>query len=146
MTVLSELTGDEMNGTVSSVSEEPASASGTAGGADGAATGVSYRITVKPDRSLPLKLAGQDVRLTIAAASSKGKVLAVPASALSSSLDGGTSVTVLTADNKRRQVRVRTGSNGDGLVQVIPLDGSALSEGDQVVVGVRNGRTTRTGP
>lgn len=92
---------------------------------------------MKPDRALPGRLAGQDVRLTVEAGSSGGKVLVVPVSALSAGADSRTRVTVLERSGDRRRVEVRPGTSGDGYTEVTPVGGAPLAEGDKVVVGVR---------
>ncbi|MFE9440360.1 peptidoglycan-binding protein [Streptomyces sp. NPDC006602] len=138
--ILSELTGATADGAVVSVAEEPnvPAEEGTDGGGtatDGAGEG--YPVVIRPSKSLSAKLAGQDVRLTVEAASSDGPVLVVPVSAVSAGADGRTTVTVLGADGDRRRVEVRVSTSGDGYVQVTPAAHAALTEGDRVVVGVK---------
>ena len=79
------------------------------------------------------------MKLTIAVKSTKGRVLAVPASALSLGGNG----------NARLQVRrggrvvlvtVAPGLAADGLVEVRPVGRPRLRPGDLVVVGSREGR------
>ncbi|GAA3501830.1 hypothetical protein GCM10019016_089370 [Streptomyces prasinosporus] len=132
--VLSEVYGDQVTGTVSSVADAPAAPEG--GEQGGAAGGQGYAVVVKPDSALPSRLAGQDVRLTVEAASSEGKVLVVPVSALSAGADSRTTVTVLEASGERRRVEVRPGTSGDGYTEVTPVEGARLAAGDEVVVGV----------
>ncbi|WP_260695691.1 peptidoglycan-binding protein [Streptomyces sp. IB201691-2A2] len=136
--VLSEVYGDELTGTVSAVANTP-TVPETEGEGAAAATpaGQGYAVTVKPDRALPGRLAGQDVRLTVEAGSSGGKVLVVPVSALSAGADSRTRVTVLERSGERRRVEVRPGTSGDGYTEVTPVGGAPLAEGDKVVVGVR---------
>lgn len=136
--VLSEVYGDELTGTVSAVANTP-TVPETEGEGAAAATpaGQGYAVTVKPDRALPGRLAGQDVRLTVEAGSSGGKVLVVPVSALSAGADSRTRVTVLERSGDRRRVEVRPGTSGDGYTEVTPVGGAPLAEGDKVVVGVR---------
>ncbi len=83
VSIASETTGSRADGTVESVANKPAKPQKDAerSGAD------TYPVKVKPSGRLPAALAGEDVRLTITAASSGEKVLAVPASAVSA---GGT--------------------------------------------------------
>ncbi|MEU9225691.1 peptidoglycan-binding protein [Streptomyces massasporeus] len=136
--VLSEVYGQELTGTVGTVADTP-----TVPEADGddtaaaAPAGQGYAVTVKPDSALPARLAGQDVRLTVEAGSSDGKVLVVPVSALSAGADARTTVTVLDASGERRRVEVRPGTSGDGYTAVTPVGGARLEAGDKVVVGVR---------
>ncbi|WP_284577094.1 peptidoglycan-binding domain-containing protein [Streptomyces sp. 2P-4] len=151
--VLSEATGLTAAGTVASVADAPAPAAGgpggagpgaaqPGGGADGAPGGApdpgGYALTVTPDKALDARLAGQGVRLTVTAASSGEPVLVVPLSAVSAGADGRTTVTVLGADPAdtaaRRRVEVRAGMSADGMVQVEPVGGGALADGDRVLV------------
>jgi hypothetical protein len=143
--ILSETTGEELDGMVASVADGTTTSSGDSEASDGeggagddAAVGVTYTMTVKPDTAMPAELAGQDVRLTVEAASSKREVLAVPYSAVSAAADGTTVVTVLGRTGDRRRVEVRTGLSGDGLVQVRPAGGAELAEGDKVIVGTKH--------
>ncbi|MEV5385956.1 HlyD family efflux transporter periplasmic adaptor subunit [Streptomyces sp. NPDC052721] len=110
-----------------------------AGGQGGAGTGTprGYLMVVEPDKALDGQLVGQDVRLTIEAASTDGKALVVPLTAVSSGADGKTTVTVVDGDGRRRRVEVRTGTDGDGFVEVAPVGGGRLEEGDRVVTGIR---------
>ncbi|MEU6867833.1 peptidoglycan-binding protein [Streptomyces sp. NPDC046876] len=159
--VLSEATGLSATGTVASVATAPTpaaagpaagsgSGSGTAAGAgaQGGGSGENpagggqepggYALTVAPDQALDARLAGQGVRLTVTAASSGEPVLVVPLSAVSAGADGRTTVTVLGKDpgaaDGRRRVEVRAGMSADGMVQVEPVGGGALGDGDRVLV------------
>lgn len=108
-----------------------------AGQAGGQADADGYLMVVTPGRPLEAEWTGQNVRLTILAATTSGKVLVVPVTAVSAGADGSTAVTVLEDDGRQRRVRVKPGTTGDGHVEVTPLGSGALSEGDQVVTGVR---------
>ncbi|OEJ35762.1 hypothetical protein BGK67_16550 [Streptomyces subrutilus] len=144
--LLSEATGLSATATVESVAADPTSAAaGTAptGGAGQAAPDTpqnpgGYALTVKPDQALDNQLTGQGVRLTVTAASSGEPVLIVPLSAVSAGADGRTTVTVLGKDPRaqgdRRRVEVRAGMSADGMVQVDPVGGGALADGDRVLV------------
>lgn len=132
--VLSEVYGDKVTATVASVADVPTAAEGGDQGA--AADSQGYAVVVKPGAPLPARLAGQDVRLTIEAATSGKKVLVVPVSALSAGADSRTSITVLDASGGRRRVEVRAGTSGDGYTEVVPAEGARLAAGDKVVVGV----------
>lgn len=132
--VLSEVYGDEVTATVTSVADVPDAAEGEEEGA--AAGGQGYAVVVKPDSALPARLAGQDVRLTIEAATTGEKVLVVPVSALSAGADSRTTVTVLEPSGERRRIEVRPGTSGDGYTEVVPAKGARLAAGDKVVVGV----------
>jgi hypothetical protein len=86
----------------------------------------------------PVSLVGASVKLTIAVKSTKGRVLAVPASALSLGGDGNARLQV-----RRRGrivlVTVAPGLAADGLVEVRGVGAGRLREGDLVVVGSRDG-------
>ncbi|MFD4593579.1 efflux RND transporter periplasmic adaptor subunit [Streptomyces rubiginosohelvolus] len=139
--ILAEATGDEFDGTTGSVTDPDGSqqqAEGDGGTEDGAGDpgdGAMAILNVTPDKKLDAALVGQEVRLTIEIRASRGKVLVVPFSAVSSAADGSTVVTVLASDGERRQVRVRPGLEGDGSVQVTPSPKDALAPGDRVIVG-----------
>ncbi|MDI2129205.1 peptidoglycan-binding protein [Yinghuangia seranimata] len=145
--LLSELTGVEAEGTVASVADTPTVPNDTdgRGAGAGASTGRTFEMVVAPTSPLDPKLAGQDVRLTVEAASSDGEVLVVPLSAVSAGADGRTVVTVLAADGGQHRVEVRPGPTGDGFVQVTPAGGGRLTPGDRVVVGVKRTRTDSDG-
>ncbi|NEB41503.1 peptidoglycan-binding protein [Streptomyces sp. SID14515] len=96
-----------------------------------------YLVRVEARRPLDDALSGREVRVTVAAAQSGGKVFAVPVTALVSAPDGSSAVSVLRADGKRDRVEVRPGMEADGFVEVGPVGGDVLAAGDQVVVGIR---------
>ncbi|MGW6685643.1 peptidoglycan-binding protein [Streptomyces sp. NPDC054961] len=138
--LLSELAGTTAEGTVTSVVDKP-SASGDEQG-QGPGTGArarTFEMVVTPVSALDPELAGQDVRLTVEAASSEGDVLVVPLSAVSAGADGRTVVTVQAADGRQHRVEVRPGTTGDGYVQVTVVGDGQLGAGERVVVGVRHG-------
>ncbi|MEV0782977.1 peptidoglycan-binding protein [Streptomyces sp. NPDC050423] len=138
--ILSELTGATSQGTVATVSDVLIDAQSSSGGDSVASptTGArGYPVVVRPTKSLPLDLAGQDVRLTVEAASTRKKALVVPVSAVSAGTDGRTSVTVLMPDGSRRRVQVTTGTSGDGQVELRPTAGQRLAAGERVVIGIR---------
>lgn len=138
--VLSELSGIEAEAAVTSVADAPTSESteNAGQGAQVPSGGRTFEMVVTPTAPLDPKLAGQDVRLTVEAASSDGEVLVVPLSAVSAGADGRTVVTVLGQGGRQDRVEVRPGTTGDGYVQVTPV-GGALNPGDRVVVGVKRG-------
>ncbi|BCL27213.1 peptidoglycan-binding protein [Streptomyces aurantiacus] len=139
--ILSELTGITATATVRSVADtlDSVRQDDTAAGKDGDTPpgGQGYLMTVAPDKPLDAELAGQEVRLTVEAASTEGKALVVPVTAITSRADGKTVVTVLGTDRTPRAVEVRPGTTGDGFVQITPVAGGRLSEGDHVVTGIR---------
>ncbi|MFJ3790515.1 hypothetical protein [Kitasatospora sp. NPDC090091] len=106
-------------------------------GRDGPGRRGGYQLVVQPDAPLDPRLAGQDVRLTVRAASSAGPVLAVPLSAVSATADGRTVVTVY-ENGQRRRVEVAPGTVGGGSAEIRPLVEDAVRPGDQVIVGVRD--------
>lgn len=145
--ILSEVTGTTAAASVASVAdtvgqEQPATGTGGQPSGQQPPGPKGYLMVVQPAEPLDPKLAGQDVRLTIEAASTGGEVLVVPVSAISAAVDGRTYVTVLEADGVRRRVRVTTGTTGDGHVEVRPAEGDRLAEGERTVVGVRAGAGT----
>ena len=136
--ILSELSGEETAAEVASVAATPETGKAPEGAAAEAPPAGSYRLVVEPEKALRSGSAGQDVRLTIESASTEGRALVVPLSAVSAGADGRTSVTVLGPDGTRRRVEVRAGTQGDGYVAVVPSTGaSALRPGERVIVGLR---------
>ncbi|MFE7188858.1 peptidoglycan-binding protein [Kitasatospora sp. NPDC057541] len=147
--ILSEVTGLKAAAKVAAVADTPgdgqpagaAPGGGQGGGQNppaaqgGAANG--YQMVVQPDAPLDQRLAGQDVRLTVQAASSAGPVLVVPLSAVSATADGRTVVTVY-ENGQRRRVEVTPGTVGGGSTEVRPLTENTLKPGDQVIVGVKD--------
>ncbi|WP_344898593.1 hypothetical protein [Actinomadura meridiana] len=93
-----------------------------------------HPLIVKPGKTLPADWIGQDLKLTITTASTSGKVLAVPVSAVYGSADSTTKVIKLLPNGKQQRVEIRTGASADGMVEVI-AEGNALRPGDRVVVG-----------
>jgi hypothetical protein len=140
----SELSGDTAEARVDVVAEamdmEAPSEYGVVpeGFGDGAAPG--YAVSVIPTEPLDSGWAGQDVRLTMEAATTGEPVLVVPVSAISARADGEVFVQVLEPDGSQRDVRVTTGVTGDGSVEVRSADGDhGLSVGDDVVIGTNAG-------
>ena len=102
-------------------------------------------IEILPDE-VRAELNNTNVKITIPVAtrSSGGEVLAVPAAALSATGGGDTIVTVEEDNGTTRTVTVLPGlSAPGGMVEVSVVDGE-LDEGDRVVVGLQQGRTTTT--
>ncbi len=130
--ILSDRTGGQAVGTVALVGLAPAPVGKEANAANAAPR---YQVKIIPDEPLAAEFAGQDVRLTIRAASTDGEVLAVPTAAVSSQADGRTTLSVITKSGKQSRVEIRTGMSGDGNVEVTPVSGT-LSPGDRVVLGV----------
>jgi peptidoglycan hydrolase-like protein with peptidoglycan-binding domain len=97
--------------------------------------GVYLPFKIATRRPLPNSLTGQDVTVTISAASSSKPVLAVPAAAVFASADGRTYVMKVTGAQTQVRVPVQVKITGDGLVGVKPGGGAALGPGDAVVTG-----------
>ncbi|WP_244204299.1 HlyD family efflux transporter periplasmic adaptor subunit [Streptomyces africanus] len=129
--IYSDTAGREYLGEVESISMERTTAKD--GGEESGEQ--KYTVEVTPSQPLPMKLNGENVQLTVVAASSQGKVLAVPSSAVSTGADGLTSVTERTGQKERR-IPVTVGVSGDGYVEIVPRKGARLEAGAQVVVGV----------
>lgn len=114
-----------VTGTVRSISDraEPSPTSGAP----------SYQAII--DAELPDTWSGRNVRATFTTASTDHEVLVVPAAAVSSAADGQTRVQVERSDGTIITVDVATGLSADGFLEVAPADGSALANGDRVVIG-----------
>ena len=115
--------GIEAKGVVNILAQEP----GTHG-ADGYHRYAEIRIT-QGTRSL----VGQSFRLRIPFESTKGAVIAVPASAVTQTADG-TSRVQIQNNGKLEYVVVKPGLSAQGFVEVTPVDGT-LEPGQLVVVG-----------
>ncbi|MFE4666270.1 peptidoglycan-binding protein [Streptomyces sp. NPDC056716] len=135
--ILSEETELQATGRLTSIgaysaggaSEEDDSAADTG---DTAEAQPGHPVVVRGVKPLSAQFSGQDVRLTIEAASTDGEVLVVPASAVYATADGSTQVIELLSDGSRRPVPVTAGASAAGYVEV---RGDGLAEGDRVVVG-----------
>jgi peptidoglycan hydrolase-like protein with peptidoglycan-binding domain len=98
-------------------------------------SGPGHDVVIGVGQGLPRDVIGQNVRVTITAASTGEAVLVVPLSAVFSSADGSMGVVVVDPGGGRRRVEVAPGMSGDGFVQVEPVGGAGLGEGERVVVG-----------
>lgn len=128
--IVSEITGLSARGKIGSIGEP------TAQGQSGT---VGYPVTVIAQEPLDSRLAGQDVRLTVEAASTGDQVLAVPLSAVFATADGAAAVLTQTSDGATHRVAVRVGTTGDGYVAVTPIVGT-LAPGNRVVIGGERGQ------
>lgn len=128
VTITEPGTGATVRGRVTSVSHSTATKASISGG-------LYVHMGVRAARPLPLSDVGQDVSLTIAAAHSKGAVLAVPEAAVFAGADGGTYVTKVSGGGASQKVAVRVGMSGSGLLQVTPLRPGTLTAGDRVLIG-----------
>lgn len=102
-------------------------------GSSGGQVGEEYEITVKGVAPIPEAFAGKDVRVTIEAASTRGKVLAVPVSAVYSTAGGRTQVVRLLSGGEQEKLDIQPGVSAEGYVEV---RAGGLSAGDSVVVGL----------
>jgi hypothetical protein len=88
-----------------------------------------------PADSMPREVIGEDVRVTVAAASTVEEVLVVPVSAVFATADGQTVVVVADpAGGPGRRVSVSVGVSGDGFIEVTPKAGQTLEPGESVIV------------
>jgi multidrug efflux pump subunit AcrA (membrane-fusion protein) len=92
-------------------------------------------VTIVPDAGSPIPLSevGQNIRVTVTAATTNGPVLVVPVAAVFAKADGLSYVTVVTARHSE-VVAVTVGLDEGGDLQVTVPTGT-LHAGDQVVVG-----------
>ena len=114
----------------------PASASGTVTrvGTRPAAGG-GFAVWVRARRSLPQRLVGARVRLTLRVAMTAGPVLAVPVTAIFAARRARPDhVVVLTPGGRRARVPVATGPAADGLIAVQSLSPGRLRPGDRVLI------------
>lgn len=137
--------GGDAEGTVAVLAATP-TAPGSAQAAGPPAGPPTVDVTITPDTPLPAGLRGQPVRAVVTLATSPGQGLTVPVAAISTSASGTTSVTVVSEGGSRRLVPVTTGFTGEGYVQVVPQEASALRNGDQVLVGVTEGPGSSAAP
>jgi peptidoglycan hydrolase-like protein with peptidoglycan-binding domain len=95
-----------------------------------------YRVLVRSRRTLPQRLVGAGVRLTIEAPVTAGPVLTVPVAAIVTAVHGRPAhVVVVTAARRRVVVPIITGPVADGLVAVQPVHTGGLRPGDRVLIG-----------
>lgn len=93
-----------------------------------------YRALIEADEPLNRMWLGQDVRLTITAASTQGKVLVVPVAAVTTSADGTTRIFKVNSDGSESAVSVEIGFSANGLVAITAVQGD-LAVGDSVAIG-----------
>jgi peptidoglycan hydrolase-like protein with peptidoglycan-binding domain len=109
-----------------------ASSAGTSSGSSAATLFIP--LAVRPSAALAAALNGENVLVTVDTGQSEGPVLTVPVAAIVTTASGTSSVTVVGARGRQRQVPVTPGISEDGYVQVSPLTHGALRAGDRVVV------------
>jgi multidrug efflux pump subunit AcrA (membrane-fusion protein) len=122
-----DISGDSLPATLATLGDQVVTSD------DGSDRG--FRAIIETDDPIPREWTGRNVRVTFTGAETATAVLVVPVAALSSSADGGARVEVVGADAVVTTVPVEAGLSADGFVEVTPLDGAALHEGDLVVVG-----------
>lgn len=128
VTITDPATGAARRGKIRSVGRRTQAAHSLAGG-------LYLPAKVRARHAMPLSMIGHDVSLTINSARSAGPVLAVPEAAIFARTDGNLYVSVVTGTGADRQVPVRIGVTGNGLVGITPSGAGALAAGDRVVVG-----------
>lgn len=121
--VVAETQGITAKGTVVSITEASDESAGSA----------EHQLVVAPVGHWDPKLSGTNVRLTIKGASTDGKMLVVPVSALFATADGATRVTVL-RNGASEGVPVNVDVHADGYAAIEPVASGALNEGDRVVI------------
>ncbi|WP_200305212.1 peptidoglycan-binding protein [Streptomyces adelaidensis] len=104
--------------------------------------GSGYLVVLRPDEAIGAELSGQDVRVTIRAASTEDAELVVPITAVTAGRGGTLYVTVVDSDGEQQQVDVRELTSGGGFVAVAPLKAGSLRKGDRVITGVAADSTT----
>ncbi len=140
------LDDQEIGVTVSAIEAGTAGGGAAGGGSEGseegsgdAASGTGRStVTLLPGELTPEQVAalqGANVRVRIPVSSTAGSVLAVPLAALTAGPGGESRVEVMGEDGATALVEVETGLAAGGYVEVSPADGSALAEGDLVVIG-----------
>ncbi|AGZ41625.1 peptidoglycan-binding protein [Actinoplanes friuliensis] len=133
--ILSETLREKATGVVGTVGKLTTDRSG-GDGEEGQAAGLPYvPVTVTTKKALGNQWNNLDVRLTVTAAQTSGKVLVVPVSAVSASADGTTTVSVSRPSGDLVRVSVEPGVSGDGFIAVTPAADATLAAGDRVVVG-----------
>jgi hypothetical protein len=133
------LDDQEFGVTVSAIDAGTAGTAGAEGdsGDDTSGTGRST-VTLLPGELTPEQVAalqGANVRVRIPVSSTAGSVLAVPLAALTAGPGGESRVEVMVDDGSTELVEVETGLAAAGYVEVTAAGGSALAEGDLVVIG-----------
>ena len=92
---------------------------------------------MRPSKPLAAALNGENVLVTVETGQTEGPVLTVPVAAIVTTAAGTSTVTVVGAHGKKRQVAVTPGISENGYVQVTPsgpVTSGALAAGDRVVV------------
>lgn len=126
VTLLDEVSGQELHATLTSLGEQiETSSSGNRG----------FPAVIRPDEEIPRQWTGRNVKVTFTGAQTAGEVLVVPVVALTAAADGEARVQVEDRDGTVRTVAVTAGLSADGFVEVTPVTAGSLAAGDQVIVG-----------
>ena len=117
-----------LKGTIVEIGEKP--------GTKGAGNQQVY-VGVQPeDAAAAAELNGASVVVTIPLTSTGGKaVLTVPLAAVTTKIDGTSQVAIVHDGDVPSNVAVKLGLQASGYIEVEPLGGASLSEGDRVIVG-----------
>jgi peptidoglycan hydrolase-like protein with peptidoglycan-binding domain len=127
-TAHSDLSNESLSATVQSVSTQPMS---------NAATGTqTYAVTLSPASTVAPDLIGQDVGVTVATATSEVRTWIVPITAVTTTADGRSSVTVVGPRGKHVEVDVVPGLVAGGRQSVTPVS-AVLRVGERVVIGIK---------
>ncbi|NMO56702.1 hypothetical protein HH310_36705 [Actinoplanes sp. TBRC 11911] len=128
-------TSEPLGSTVVSIggAEPGAADQGAEPSPDGGATPY-VPVTVESSKPIPPSMIGADVRIAIDTQVSASKATVVPISAVTTSADGTTQVTIVGAAGKTTPVTVTTGLSAEGMVEIQVLAGD-LNPGDRVLVG-----------
>lgn len=92
-------------------------------------------LVLEPIDPLPAALAGANLRVTFATATTEAAVLVVPLAAISAGADGRARVDRIAADGTSIEVTVTPGLSADGFVEIRPYEPGALAPGDEVIIG-----------
>jgi hypothetical protein len=101
-------------------------------------------VEIQPNRA-PSTLVNTSVALKIAVKSSKGRVLTVPTSAVSTAADGDQRIEVLSG-GRQTFITVDVGLQAQGFYEISPRIRGALKEGDEVVIGASGASAAGKGP
>jgi len=114
------------------------SAGPASGGADASSSsGAAPSLVITPAQPLGPEWAGQDVRVDVQSATTRGAVLAVPSTAVVMGSDGKTAVVKVTGGGstaQQQRVPVEVGASGGGFVEIRVPDGQIKAQ-DKVLVG-----------
>ena len=135
-TMVAEVDGSKAAGKISAVKAATGAGGGPGpnSGTSGDASGSTSQAVFVPNAALPATLAGQNVRVTVVAASSGTPVLVVPISAITQGADAKAFVRVRRSDGKVDEVDVQIGVAAAGFVAIT----GDVREGEQVVVSARS--------